>query len=400
MRVAVDSLELFSRLADEGASHAAASLSELTGIEMVVDVTDVALLTERDLRAVFDGGDYVGVSIGFGGGLTGETVLVFERGTVRTLLSTLLPSHDVGGDDLDAMARSGVEEVGNIAISGFIDGWANHLDTGIDITPPSFVVAEGAAVLPDRAFDGDDGVLLFQSELRARGADLEFGLYMLPESDAVAELLTQRPGASGQTLPMTGLKTFNEMTRQGAAGAADRLTSMTGVETGVEVSQLRFLPVEDVTAHVGEEVIAGTAFELSGALDGYLAVLFGEDSAETVADEMIPTETADGIGDMEASALKEVGNVMTSGFIDGWADVLGSSIEHSPPEFVHDMGTAAMEPVVGRLALDQDNAFVIDSTVTTADSAVACDIYALPDERDLTTVLRELGGTARAERPS
>lgn len=386
MRVAVDSLGLFGRLASEGAEHAADALTELTGVELVVDVTDVALLTREDLRAAFADRDHVGVRIGLEGGLAGETVLAFRRESVGVLLSTLLPDHDPD----EPLARSGVKELGNIAIGGFVDGWATHLGAGIDITPPEYVEAEGADVLPAHAVGGDSVAFVFQSQLRARGADVDVALYMLPEYEAFSELLADRRGADGPALPLDGLTTFDRMAREGASAAAENLTAMTGVETGVEVSQLRFLPIEDVAAHVGDEVVAGTVFELSGGLDGYLAILFSEGSALTVADAMMPTDVDDEIDDMAASALSEVGNVMTSGVVDGWADVLGTGIDHSPPEFVHDMGTAAVEPVLGRLATEQDHAFVVDSTVRTADRAVACDVYALPDERDLTTVLQEL----------
>jgi len=306
MRVAVDSLGLFNRLAAEGAEHAAESLSSLTGVEMAVDVTDITLLTREDLREAFAGREYAGVRIGFEGGLDGETVLAFERDDVGALLSSLLPDQEpdpTGG--LDAMARSGVEEVGNITIGGFIDGWASHLGAGIDITPPEYVAAEGADVLPDHAFAGEDGVILFQSELRSRrvGSEFEFGLYMLPQYEALADLLADHTDDEASLLPLDALSRFNRMTSEGAAGAADHLTTMTGVETDVEVSQLRFLPIEDVPAHVGDRSRAGTAFELSGATDGYLLVLFDEESAEVVADEMTPMDTGDGIGELERSAL-------------------------------------------------------------------------------------------------
>lgn len=391
MKVAVDSLGLFNRLAAKGAEHAAESLSSLTGVEMAVDVTDITLLTQADLQEAFGGREYAGVKIGFEGGLNGETVLAFRRGDVGALLSSLLPGHDPSPDEeLDAMARSGVEEVGNITIGGFIDGWANHLGTGIDITPPEYVAAEGTGVLPDHAFRGDGGVILFQSELKSRrvGSEFEFGLYMLPQYEALTKLLAERSGDDeAGLLPLGALSRFNRMTSEGAANAAEHLTTMTGVETDVEVSQLRFLPIEDVPIHVGDRRRAGTAFELSGATDGYLLVLFDERSAEVVADEMTPMETGDGIGELERSALEEIGNVMTSGFIDGWANVLGTSIEHSPPEFVHDMGSAIVDPMIGRLAECRDHAFVIDSTIETETREVACDIYTLPEERDLTAAL-------------
>ena len=98
----------------------------------------------------------------------------------------------------------------------------------------------------------------------------------------------------------------------------------------------------------------------------------------------------DGIGSMTEGAIKELGNIMTSGFIDGWANVLQTSIEHSPPNFVHDMGESIMSPVIAKLGQQQDYAFVIDSAIEIDGEESQCDIYALPDERELARALSAL----------
>jgi chemotaxis protein CheY-P-specific phosphatase CheC len=81
---------------------------------------------------------------------------------------------------------------------------------------------------------------------------------------------------------------------------------------------------------------------------------------------------------------------MTSGLIDGWANVLETSISHSPPEFVHDIGAATVSPLVAALSRRQDYGFVVDATIRTRSVEARCDVYVLPDERELVAVLRRL----------
>jgi chemotaxis protein CheC len=385
MKVDIDALGLFNRLAGEGARSAATALGRLSGVDIYVDVTGVSLLTETDMREAFVGGDHVGVSIGLAGGLSGETVLAFDRESIDRLLDVVLPGRESG--TFDAMDRSGVKEVGNIAVGGFVDGWANHLGTAIDLTPPTYLEAIDESILP--AGDTGSAVFLFESTLRAHGADMEFSILMLPEYDGFARLLAARPGGDAGVVSLDRLSAFDRIARQGATGAAQHLTTMTGLETELEVSKLRFVPVETVPACVGDHVVAGTVFGLNEGRDGYLAVLFDEESALAVADSMLP-EGMGGDGEFDSmteSVLKEVGNVMTSGFIDGWANVLGTSIEHTPPEFVHDMGTAVLDPVVNRIAVEQDHAFVVDTAMRTDGREFGCDVFALPDGRRLTGAL-------------
>jgi len=91
--------------------------------------------------------------------------------------------------------RSAVTEVGNIALGGFLDGWANYLGKAIDMTPPRYFEADGAAVLPDGALAGD-GVFLFESRLDATTTDLDSSIYMLPDSGPFRDLIVGKTAPS------------------------------------------------------------------------------------------------------------------------------------------------------------------------------------------------------------
>ena len=186
MRVDVRALGACNRLAERGARRAASAVAELTGTDLAVEVTGASVASGADLAEAFAGRESIGVAVGLRGGLEGEAVLAFDAAHADALLS-LLP----GGRGLE---RSAVTEVGNIALGGFLDGWANYLGTAIDMSPPRYFEAEGAAVLPDGALD-EDGVFLFESRLDATTTDLDFSIYMLPESGAFRDLVV------GKTAP-------------------------------------------------------------------------------------------------------------------------------------------------------------------------------------------------------
>ncbi|WP_281195136.1 chemotaxis protein CheC [Halorubrum sp. F4] len=406
MRVDVRALGACNRLAERGAERAANALGELTGSDLAVEVTGASVATGEDLAKAFSGRESIGVRVGLDGGLEGSAVLAFDADQIDGLLSVLPGGASTG--------RSAVTEVGNIALGGFLDGWANYLGRAIDMTPPRYFEADGAAVLPDGALAGD-GVFLFESRLDATGTDLDFSIYMLPDSGPFRDLVVGKTataatagaegavgsvgtgGASGGTnapaVPYESLSTFASLAKRGSANAADNIGMMTGLETTVDVSRLRFVPLADVPSEVGTEPHVGTVFELQGKPSGYLAILFSEESGAAVAEAMLPTEPDEPLGGMAENALRELGNVMTSGFIDGWANVLGTSISHSPPEFVHDIGSATVSPLVASLSRRQDYGFVIDAAIRTEGVQARCDVYALPDERELAAALERLSET-------
>lgn len=382
MRIDIDSFETYTSLARDGARSAAESLSRLTGIDAHVEVTNVSLMAPDELKAEYLGGELAGVEIALDGALDGETVLAFDEAARVAITDVLAPEAD------EQMRRSSIEEVGNILTSGFIDGWAEHLDAIIDISPPTYVEGTGASVLPTGATEGDEQVFVFRSRVESPTEAIDFHILLIPERESLVGALES---ANGDGVPFEKFEVFNRMTKAGSERAAKNITAMTGIETDVDVNRLRFVPIDGVPAAVGDRRYVGTVMEYEGTPSGYLAILFDRPSAEAVVDALVPVETDGEWSEMEQSAMKEVGNILTSGFIDGWANVLESSIDHSPPTFVSDMGSAIMSPLVGRLARTQEHAFLLDSTIRTeGDGTFHCDLFALPDEAELREVLCDL----------
>ncbi len=382
MQIDIDSLETYNALARDGAQSAAESLSQLTGIDTHVEVTNVSLMRPADLEYEYVGGEFSGVRIDLGGALSGETILTFDSAARETIAETLAPGSS------EEMRRSSIEEVGNIMTSGFIDGWAEHLDAVIDISPPRFLEGSGSEVLT--AFDAadDEQLFVFRSRVESASEAIDFHILLVPERDSFVDALGP---TDEESVSFEKFAVFNEMTKHGAERAAENITTMTGLETDVEINRMSFVPIDDVPAEVGDRRYIGTVMEFNGKPSGYLVILFDRPSAEAVVDALVPMETDGEWSEMEQSAVKELGNIMTSGFIDGWANVLESSIDHSPPTFVSDMGSSVMSPIVGRMARTQEHAFVLDSMIRTNDDGVfRCEMFALPDESELREVLQDL----------
>lgn len=386
MKLDVRALGTFNRLAHEGAEHAAASLGQLTAVEPRVEATAINLVSKEDIGEEFDGREFVGVQIGLDGGLVGQSALALDRESARRLLASL------PGDDSPELTEGRISEVGNILIGGFLDGWADYLGAAIDITPPTYVEGSGRDVVPDGApgWEQHDQVFAFTSELEASDQAVELFIYLLPETETFQELVAgPRPGSV--PVPFDKLAVFNHMTKAGARNASDNITMMTGMETSVEVSNLSFVPVETVTTRVDNETTVGVAIQFHGLPSGYVLILFDEPSAKLLVEEVVPTPVENGeFDEMQRSAIKEIGNVMTSGFVDGWANVLGTTIDITPPKFVHDFGRSIMDPIAARIGRDQEFAFVIDSAIVTNDQQIGCNIYAVPDERELARALNSL----------
>ncbi|WP_049987008.1 chemotaxis protein CheC [Halobellus rufus] len=392
MNLDVQSLRTFSRLARSGAEQAAGSLTTLTGFDARVAVTKVEMATRADVEREFRERDLVTVHIGFSGAIEGRTVLAFDRDRAVTLVDALVPG--AAAEPESELATSGLKELGNIMLGGFIDGWADFLGEGIDITTPTYVELDAGRSLQDAvdepAVDAEQ-VLAFRNHLETVDEEAGFYIYMLPTRESV-ETIVDAAGEADDAIPVETFTSFSQMISEGAGQASEDLTAMTGIETDVDVSRLSFVPVEGVPMELTDEARRGVVLEFSGTPSGYIAILFDEESAESVADALMPGMEADAA--MRQSAIQEIGNIVTSGFLDGWANALETTIEISPPTYVDDIASAIVDPLVTELARTQDYAFLIDSAIVTPDETFTCDIYALPDERELRAAFDQLAPEA------
>ena len=388
MKVDVKSLDTFNQLAHEGAQEATRSMAQMTGIDAAVDVTRISLIDRADVGEELGSGEFVGVQFGFEGALSGETVLIFEDDQTTEIVEALMP----GASDDENMAQSAIQEIGNIMMSGFIDGWAEHLEARIDHTPPGYIEGTSEAILPDDPDVGDhDEVFVFRSEIQWEGESVTFFIYMLPEYEPMAQLMSEYAETGEDAIPIEKLAVFNKMTRQGTEKAAENVQQMSGIETEAEVSQISFVPIEDVPKQFDEKLYVGTVVEFTGVPSGFLLVLFDEASAVTVAEALMPVEMeSEGLTEQHKMAIEELGNIMTSGFVDGWANVLQQTVEHTPPTVVHDMGQSIIDPLAAQLGQFQRHAFVIDSQMKTDEVAFQSEIHALPNEQELREALETL----------
>ena len=393
MRLDVNALGTFNRMAREGAGLAAGRLTQMTGVDTQVGVTKLNFMRGTEIRTDFeDGTEKVGIRVELSGGIDGHSIVVFDRDAALDVVETLLA--ESASDEFDELTRSATTEVGQIMNNGFIDGWADVLETVIDVTTPEFVEGQSAEVFfgdVEEAPDADDLALVFQSHIEAVGTETGFRHYLFPEHESMADLLERLRTSEG--IEYDKLDGFDRMAEQGAEEIAETATTLTGIETSVEIRRLNFVSLETIPEEVANETLVGIAFEFDGTPSGYLLFLFDEESAREIIEAMVPTSTdsADGeFDEMGKSAIMELGNIMASGFLDGWANVLDTTIDHTTPEFIHDIGAAAVDPVIIQLGETQDYAFVFDTLVVADGREFDCEVYAIPDEEDLERALNDL----------
>ena len=135
------------------------------------------------------------------------------------------------------------------------------------------------------------------------------------------------------------------------------------------------------------------SIELVEPPHGHVLFLFNAESAKQLAGGMIgdmadSPPASEGFSDMERSAIQEIGNIMTSGFIDGWANVLETTIDMGTPTFTYGPGSGMIDDLVGDR--DDDMALMFDSRVHALDSDIDVTVYTFPELGELVDLMQEI----------
>jgi chemotaxis protein CheC len=186
---------------------------------------------------------------------------------------------------------------------------------------------------------------------------------------------------------------FNKMAKEGGNTVANHLSQMTDMETEMEITKINFIDIPDIKTAVGDEKQIGISIELQEPPHGHILFLFNADSAKELAHGMVgdmgETDPDNaGFTDMERSAIQEIGNIMTSGFIDGWANVLETTIDMSTPNFTFGPGSGMIDSLVG--GRDTNMALMFDSRVRALDSDINVKVYTFPELDELVELMQEI----------
>jgi chemotaxis protein CheC len=187
------------------------------------------------------------------------------------------------------------------------------------------------------------------------------------------------------------LDLFNKIAREGSETVSDHLNQMAGLQTEIAVSKINFLDIEDVRTHMGEGKRVGIYVELTEPPHGYVLFMLEAADAKELAGLLVGDvggDESEGFTDMERSAIQEVGNIMTSGYIDGWANVLDTTIGMSTPSFAYGPASGIVDKMGGWP--DEDIAFVIDSQLTASEGDVDLTIYTFPKLVELVDLIQDI----------
>ena len=143
-------LDSLSELFNVGLHRAAASLSEITGQRILVDMPKLIVCPIAEIEkplADLIGGEIATVHQIFGGAVVGDAVLLIEHDKAALLAKLMTSGEAAGGGRLDQSAREVLAEIGNIVLGACLSGFGDMLELPVSFSVPRIHIESLKSIL-------------------------------------------------------------------------------------------------------------------------------------------------------------------------------------------------------------------------------------------------------------
>ena len=161
------------------------------------------------------------------------------------------------------------------------------------------------------------------------------------------------------------LDALREVANIGAGHAATALSQMTGCTIMISVPTINIARLEDVPPQVSgpEEPVAAVLMHMLGDLTGRTLLVFPKPTAIRLSELMLrrPQGSSRDLGELEQSAIKEAGNILSGAYMNALSDFMGLMLLPSPPSLAVDMSDAVLTTAYLQFGTDRDYVFCVES---------------------------------------
>ena len=192
------------------------------------------------------------------------------------------------------------------------------------------------------------------------------------------------------------LDALREVANIGAGHAATALSQMTGGTIMISVPTINIARLEEVPPQVSgpEEPVAAVLMHMLGDLTGRTLLVFPKPTAIRLSEMMLrrPQGSSVDLGELEQSAIKEAGNILSGAYMNALSDFMGMMLLPSPPTLAIDMSTAVLTTAYLQFGSDRDYVFCVESEFFLQDvgERLRGFFLLLPDYASLQAILKAI----------
>lgn len=181
---------------------------------------------------------------------------------------------------------------------------------------------------------------------------------------------------------------------EGMNRGSDALKEIVKRKILINLSQVKALPLEEIPNLVEEQktVVDGVYVHFSGIIGGSVLLYFPQSSSFILSDLLLERQLGDTreIYELEQSALKEIGNILTNRYTDVLAKIVGVRIMPTVPYFTRDMLGAIVNSILVEYAQTGMYVLFMDTNFEFPGTIVKGHFFFFTSAESLEIILRRL----------
>ena len=179
-------LDVMKEISSIGTSHAATSLSKLLQKEVRISIPEVSVLGyDETVNRIGDIEELVAATlVQMSNQVNGLMLFIFKLDLANVVLEKLIGVRYDSFEQLDELAYSALEEIGNIIICSYVNAFTQLVGVEIDLSVPSSTLnmPGGILTVPIAEYGYEtDKLMYINAEFIIDGRKLSDGLLMLPD---------------------------------------------------------------------------------------------------------------------------------------------------------------------------------------------------------------------------
>lgn len=193
---------------------------------------------------------------------------------------------------------------------------------------------------------------------------------------------------------------LKELGNIGAGNATTALAQLIGAKIDMSVPQVKLLDFNEIGELVGgeDELMVGIYLQVEGDVEGSMMFIQKKSSAAHLVNQLMSGflgSTAEEVanrefGEMESSAIKEIGNIITGAYLNALSSLTGLKIFPSVPQLGIDMAGALLSVPAIEFGFYADKILLVQ-TKFSDDIEIDGYFILIPDMESYEKILKSLG---------
>lgn len=190
------------------------------------------------------------------------------------------------------------------------------------------------------------------------------------------------------------LDVLREIGNIGSGNAATALSKMINKSVDMEVPSIEIVDTEKVVELFDneEEITVGVYINFNGDINGTILTLLDKESSDNLVALLIGVKPQHNIySEMESSVIQELGNIMSSGYVNSISLLTSLDINISVPSVNIDMVSSILSVPAAEYGLESDKLILIENKLEIDNEKIKFYFFFMPDLISFDTLFKSLG---------